>query len=502
MKRPALHVGDRKYLLLDDALAEEKTGFTLTMNPASRADEPVLSPERPWEVGGILGDSNVSVMDDDGEYKLWYAVMYPQTETSEADVTLADLKPFDAKTSADILASERRAVLCYATSKDGIHWTKPDVGIFEYRGSRKNNMLMIDRLGSTVFRDPTARRDKRYKMIYGGGPRLPHVHIHDDVPTKDIYHAIYGAHSPDGMHWKPYRGPIIPWYTDTTNVAYWDDRIEKYVAFVRWNEGMVFRDGKTVTDKGHRLRYRAIGRTESDDFRSFPSPTKIMEPTPEEREPYATAVDFYNASAAKYPFAADSYFLFSSNFYHEPDTLDVHLCTSRDGVDYTRWREPFVSPGLGNAFDCKCVYMAAGMIRRGDHLYMYYAGYDYPHGVKRAPYSGGIGMVRVRLDGFVSQDARRSGGRLLTVPVRFDGSRLQVNMDAGAGGRLKVELRDRANRPIPGFTVRDADWLWGNDVGKTVTWNGQSDVSRLKGKPVRLSFVGRGVKVYAFQFVD
>ncbi len=30
--------------------------------------------------------------------------------------------------------------LCYAVSRDGIHWTKPELGLVEYRGSKANNL--------------------------------------------------------------------------------------------------------------------------------------------------------------------------------------------------------------------------------------------------------------------------------------------------------------------------------------------------------------------------
>ena len=143
------------------------------------------------------------------------------------------------------------------------------------------------------------------------------------------------------------------------------------------------------------------------------------------------------------------------------------------------------------------------MIRRQHEINMYYAGADYRHDVPRwPPKSGGIGRVRVRLDGFVSQDASRSGGNLITVPLKCEGSHLEVNMDADAGRCLSVELLDHAKSSIPGYTIRDADQLGGNDVRKTVTWKGHSDISRLKGKIVRLNFIGKGVKLYSFQFVD
>ncbi|HCN08025.1 MAG TPA: hypothetical protein DIT01_08840, partial [Lentisphaeria bacterium] len=89
---------------------------------------------------------------------------------------------------------------------------------------------------------------------------------------------------------------------------------------------------------------------------------------------------------------------------------------------------------------------------------------------------------------------------LVTIPLKFSGSRLELNMDAGAGGRLKVELLTRSCKPIAGYTRQDADCLRGNDLRKTVTWKGTSDLSALRGKTVRLNFIGRNVKLYAFQF--
>ena len=63
---------------------------------------------------------------------------------------------------------------------------------------------------------------------------------------------------------------IMPWYTDTRNVAFWDDRIQKYVAYVRWNEYLRVEDGAL---RGS-FDYRAIARSESTDFENFPVPEK------------------------------------------------------------------------------------------------------------------------------------------------------------------------------------------------------------------------------------
>ena len=492
-----LDVGTRKYLLFDDALTEEKKGFVLTMNPPARSEVPVVLPDTPSERGGIQGDSAATVMEDESLYKLWYGVILP-ADLLKPRIRLspAEMRALDKKSLLDYFSNQSH-MLCYATSEDGIHWKKPELGIHEFDGNKRNNIAMSGSGGGhTVFKDPTARPASRYKVIYGGGLRL--IHNYEGIPPYPGYHAVYGAASCDGIHWRKPR-LIMPWYVDTTGVSYWDERIRRYVAFVRYNETMVYRDGETFRRKGN--FYRAVGRSESEDFWNFSEPTKILSPTTNELAPARDRMEIYNTSAVKYPFAADSYFMFLGYYYPGVEMTEINLATSRDGVNYRRWGAPFIGVGQEGAFDSRMLHMATGMIRKDAELKMYYVGSDYLHDIRETPpKSGGIGQVSIRLDGFVSQDACRSGGNLVTIPLKFSGCRLELNMNAGAGGRLKVELLSKSGRPIAGYTRQGADWLYGNDVRKTVTWNGSSSLSTLKGKTVRLNFTGRGVKLYAFRF--
>ena len=79
-------------------------------------------------------------------------------------------------------------------------------------------------------------------------------------------------------------------------------------------------------------------------------------------------------------------------------------------------------------------------------------------------------------------------------------SHLEVNFDGSAGGWLKVEIQDANGKPLPGYALSDADGLRGNAIQKTVTWQGRSEVGGLAGHTVRLRFVMRDAKLYAFQF--
>lgn len=502
-----IDVGKDSILLFDHQFTAWRRNIRLTLNPPRRDSAPVLIPDRPWEVGGIMGDSNLTVIDDNGRLRMWYMIPFNPDGGLENAEPLFEAEPayaadLDEKTRRDI-QDQGRYMLCYAESTDGATWEKPDVGLYSFQGSRRNNMLFAARLGATVFIDPTAPPQARYKMIYGGGPRLPHYHRHENTFIRMAYTGIYGATSCDGLRWTPHLQPIMPWYTDSTNVCYWDDRIERYVAFVRTDHGMILEGDRTVmTTPGHGT-FRIVSRAESDDFRSFPSPTDVLVPTRREREPHATGLDYYNSAALKYPFAESAYFLFPSYFYHEQDALDVHVATSRDGRNYRRWSDPWLRLGPAGAFDARGIYMGVGVAERGDDLWMYYRGTDGAHGQKRgAPRQTGIGRVRLRRDGFISQDAGPRGGELVTVPLKTSGRRLQVNVDASAGGCLRVALLDQARTPIPGYADVDAEPVWHNRTRVTVNWKAGDLLPALDGRPIRLRFTGHRFKLYSFRFTD
>jgi hypothetical protein len=64
-----------------------------------------------------------------------------------------------------------------------------------------------------------------------------------------------------------------------------------------------------------------------------------------------------------------------------------------------------------------------------------------------------------------------------------------------------VELQDESGEPIRGYTLKEADRLNGNSVDMKVSWGAKLDVGALAGKAVKLRFVLRNCKLYAFQFI-
>src|ERR1044072_6779686 len=78
--------------------------------------------------------------------------------------------------------------VCYTTSKDGVKWEKPVLGLKEFNGASKNNLVdfPLDSAPTlTMLYEPEdPETNRRFKMIYAVSP-----------------FEIGAAYSPDGLHW-------------------------------------------------------------------------------------------------------------------------------------------------------------------------------------------------------------------------------------------------------------------------------------------------------------
>ncbi|MCX6619613.1 MAG: hypothetical protein NTY38_00750, partial [Acidobacteria bacterium] len=106
-----------------------------------------------------------------------------------------------------------------------------------------------------------------------------------------------------------------------------------------------------------------------------------------------------------------------------------------------------------------------------------------------------------RLDGFTSADAAWEGGEFTTPLLTFRGSKLELNAQTGGGGFIRVEILNDRGQPVAGYSAGDAKRLVGNSLHHVASWNAGTGVEGLAGKPVRLRFIMRDAKLYAFQFV-
>jgi hypothetical protein len=261
--------------------------------------------------------------------------------------------------------SDADAFLCYAVSKDGLHWTKPDLGLVDYAGSKKNNVLARGICSPGVFLDESAPPEERFKIVY-----IRH--------TQDW--QTFGGTSPDGIHWK-WTGLIQADNSDTNSVCIPDGKV--YRLYLRmWSDG-VFK-GK-----------RQVGYTESSTFSNFPSPKVILSPDADD----PPDMDYYNAATTK--LMPGLYVMFPAAFYRNTQFIIPHAALSRDGVSFERvGRTPVLE--LGKAFDDHCIYVAPGIpADKPGEYWFYYLGTSVGHDSAypdKVHFGNGIGRFKLRLD--------------------------------------------------------------------------------------------------------
>jgi hypothetical protein len=488
-----LDVGNRRQLFLDQRFFGASRNVELRVHPPRKTGERTLVADRPWE-GKFIGEY-CSVLWVEGVYHLWY--------------------PVDAG-------------ICYARSTNGIVWEKPNLGLAEFNGSRDNNIVVgrgaggVERVSSEgmVFYDPTAPADQRFRYA---------------VRLSDEYKHTVVFSSPDGIHWRLTHDKVLTFthpegrqHLDSQNVIFWDDRIGKYVAYMRRN---LFQPG---------FRGRSVARSESDHLGGF---QEVQESPivfgPDDRDPKLggrPVVDYYTSGVIKYPWAQDAYFMFPQTYFCYPPgqlaefppeqghpanagPLDTGFAASRDGIRWERYdRRPFLRLGLRGEFDSMTARIFYGLVPSADgrELYLYYVGSDHLHGWNRddrnrrllraaglAPTQDVslISRLVLRRDGFVSASAAAVGGEFTTPLLKFSGRELVLNVDTSATGFVRCELLDRNRKPLPGFALEDCDLIHtANELDRVVKWRGRSDVSAVAGKPVRLRVVFSNTDLYAFQF--
>lgn len=477
----AIAIGSRKQLFVDEMLIERKHNLDLTMNTPHPTGELLVTADEEWEKGGEVYLFSSVLKEADGRVRLWYDLLTP-----------TGAGPYD-----------HERCVCYAESPDGIHFTKPRFGLHEKRGSRDNNVVLPGVIGgAAVWVDPRAPAEHRYKTqakVYPSGK----------------FHMFS---SPDGIRWSLWAEIDPKGAKDTQTIVYWDEPLQRYLFFGRHKKG---RDENPTEEID--ARFRSVRRAELTDLRYIENTGLAMWPDRLDRGLYQTAddqppVDYYGATVFRYPEAPDFTIMLAQAFWHwiptangdraSPGTRDVRLACSRDTKTFSRCgqRRAFMRPGPDGRFDSRQIWALPNPLLMEDEIWFYYAGVNYDRANRTDPaapngsHIGGIGRAVLRLDGFAALDAPYEGGEFTTPALIFDGSRLELNIDTSAGGSVRVELLDAQGTPIAGYSGADSTWHVGNSVRMPVTWP-NSTLSHLAGTPVKLRFIMRDAKLYAFQFL-
>ena len=112
--------------------------------------------------------------------------------------------------------------------------------------------------------------------------------------------------------------------------------------------------------------------------------------------------------------------------------------------------------------------------------------------------TNGIGLAKLRLDGFVSLQAGTGEGSLTTRPFTFEGERLTINA-AAPRGRVQVEILGSDGLPLKGYGKAECLMERFDETRQVVRWNGEESLGHLQGQAIQLRFTLQQARLYSFQ---
>lgn len=436
-------IGNQLELFVDDHLIAEMTGGVDCKLLKPVAKEVVFEADQPWE-GNTSG--YYSLFRDGDIYRMIYRGW--QHDANKKAV--------------------HKEVTCYAESKDGIHWTKPNLGLFDWNGSKENNIIWMGP-GShnfTAFRDdnPDAPNESRYKAFGGGSG------------------GLLAFQSPDCIHWKLIQSrPVITnGAFDSQNLAFWDADCGEYRAYWRY-----FTKGITTQNRWQPAGFRAIRTATSKDFINWENEADLTYTagTPTEH--------LYTNAIQKYFRAPHLFVGFPTRYLpSQGQRVEPLLMASRNGVHFNRWPEAVITEDApadrkGNRSN----YMTWGMFQLPSNLkeISVYATENYYE-----PTPGRVRRFVYRVDGFVALRGGDQGGTMTTKLLRHKGKKLLLNYKVGENGFLKVEVIDET-----GDLIGKSVSLRGDAVDSLVQW---AQDPRFNGSAVRLRFTLKNADLYSLRF--
>lgn len=450
-------IGTRRELFLDDALLLARENVEWRMHcPEPR--EVVLTCDKPWE-----GNTSAyyTVLEDHGVFRMYYRGSHSNGEGTK---------------------TPHPAYACYAESRDGIAWTRPELGLVEVNASKANNVIWADPEGVpeysgaahnfTPFLDsnPAAPKTERFKALAG------------------IKTGLLAFASEDGIHWRTLgAGPVITRGAfDSQNLAFWDAYREEYRAYWR-----IFQKNSTDNQASKFSGIRSIRTAVSEDFQHWK---------------YESDVTFFDAPAEHlYTNAVRPYFRapqvfvgFPTRFQPKTQQVEPILMSSRDGVHFRRWPDPLIPTSAPKDRDGnRSNYMTHALVElpgRPKEMSVY----------ATEAYSSGPGSrVRrftFRTDGFTSVAAGEKQGEWVSGHLSMNGAQLTVNARVRPEGSVRAELQDASGKPYAGFELSSALPFSGDSLEAVMTWQSGADVGALRGKPIRIRWVLQQADIYSFRF--
>ena len=448
-----------KYLLLDDRNIIDTGTASLalgavTKNPAGA----LIKEERDYEMRFDNMQPNVWYDPALGKWRAWYSAFTDCGGKPKTEVPYCNNAPQTCGSTNGGSKASRGSGLLFAESDDGIVWTKPDLNMTDWKGSKANNLIELGGMTTQVYLDErAANSSERYKIVTGSNG------------------AGGIATSPDGIHWSPVKDlegqTHARW--DTPKNLIWDHERQQWIIFVR--------SSPTASEpEGGGLRIQSYTHSLTADFMGNWAPAA----------PTGVNSSFHYQPDGLVAFPYEGIFLGIGNVFNPTQEaapsgaavgqVNMVLGWSADG---RRWKwllpnESIVPLGNGGDFDACGVFGAKQDPLRtagNDSLRLYYTGCNGPFFGSRGC---ALGMATLPRDHF----AGYRGGTVTTAPVLISTSQLRVSVAGGNDGVQVGVVGD------PTRSVDACDPITGSITDAIVTWKGASDLSHLVHGAYALEF--------------
>ena len=489
----------------DDVSIPATYNLHLTMHQAQK------HPNNPVVPLGEIGDPDEwqhryygTVIRHEGKFKMWYI-----GASKEGFVTPSLGGPIDMKGWRYL----------YAESADGVHWEKPNLGLDEFRGSRDNNMVLLPKgfrgyHANVLYEPEDPDASRRFKMMalirdFGDHPiemgkPTPEAKTRRTTrgPTTGTYVPLY---SPDGLRWRVAKEVL----GEDGKVILLENLVTGFegTGLYKW-KGLYYLSGQgkgspavapygrhveifSSPDLIHWSKSQTMGFAREGQFNPIPLTRPFINKQTHEGASVWNRgnvligiTGFWTGSDDWNKVVHDLGFLVSNDGLHfrEPIPDFVFVPLGEDGRD---WDEAGLAQGQG--FE-----------NVGDKTYMWYGQMDQRVGTRTGrPWKrhGGIGLVTLDRARFGSLSVREPSqtGELVTSNLKIKGSaRIWVNVEGlGPDASLSLELLDRFERPLSGYSGQDAALVQQSGLRVPVSWKGTDLISNLrKSFKIKVSFNG------------
>jgi hypothetical protein len=445
------HAEEQVFFAFDDHNIAWQHNLKITLVPATKhPDNPVLrrgpkgSPDHGHAV--LYG----TVIKEGSRFRMWYLGMH-ETEILKGQ------------------APGWWRPMCYAESTDGIHWTKPDLGLVEFNGGKNNNICLIEGEVHSMTRvndflsilhepaDPDPNR--RYKAAYIA--HMPYEDIKGGMSRIGVKEKRVGvticATSADGLRWK---------VSGDRPANAGGERFE-VSGLYRFGD-FYYTTGQLISPWSWRPDGSTAGRVmlayRSPDFKTwsqakafaYARPGQLVEP-PVTGELMHMGAGLWNRgnvmvglhgmwqdAAAKPP---------KGESWNYGVRVDLGLLMSNDGIHY---REPvpgfkIIPRGPEGAWDDIAILQGHAFVNEGDKTMIWYSHWDTGSKLK----SMEIGLATLRRDGFGHLSRKQDDNDAHFITSTFTASEISLNVDGiTADAPLTVQLLNHLDQPMEGYNAQ------------------------------------------------